>query len=69
MIIDSRKIKVYNIRAAERCRKEAGTMFCYCCLYYYITQATRTAAHTLAALAGLFVIHKLVSWALWIMSL
>ncbi len=44
-------------------------MFCYCCLYYYITQATRTAAHTLAALAGLFIIHKLVSWALWIMSL
>ena len=45
------------------------TNYIYCCLYYYLKAATRTAAHTLAALVTAFIIHKIVAWAIWIMTL
>lgn len=45
------------------------TNYIYCCLYYYLKAATRTAAHTLAALVMAFIIHKIIAWALWVMTL
>lgn len=39
------------------------------CAYYYITEFLRLAAFTAAGLALLFMIYKLVGWALWVMSL
>ena len=39
------------------------------CCYYYLRQALRITFNTLAAMALAFMIHKLVSWALWVMSL
>lgn len=45
------------------------TNYIYCCMYYYLMAATKTAAHTLAALGIAFIIHKLVSWALWALAM
>ena len=45
------------------------TAFVAICLYYYGRECARLAAFTVAALALLFMIHKLVAWALWVMSL
>jgi len=39
------------------------------CLYWYCREVARLAAYMLALLAVMFIIHKLVSWALWVMSL
>lgn len=39
------------------------------CLYYYGNVCARLAFYSLGVLALLFMIHKLVSWALWVMSL
>ncbi|MBQ7418635.1 MAG: hypothetical protein IJV18_11225 [Acidaminococcaceae bacterium] len=44
-------------------------VFTGCCLYYYGLEVLKLAAYTAAALALLFMIHKLVGWALWVMSL
>ena len=43
--------------------------FMGCCLYYYGSVCAKLAADVLTVLALLFMIHKLVSWALWVMSL
>jgi len=43
--------------------------FVGCCLYYYGREAVKLAVNLIAVLALLFMIHKLVSWALWVMSL
>ena len=43
--------------------------FVGCCLYYYIRECVELAAFTVAVLALLFMIYKLVSWTLWVMSL
>lgn len=43
--------------------------FVGCCLYYYGKEAGKLATYTVLALALLFMIHKLTSWALWVMSL
>ena len=43
--------------------------FVGCCLYYYGREAAKLAAYTAAVLVLLFMIHKMVSWALWIMGL
>ena len=39
------------------------------CAYYYTREFLKLAGYALAALAGMFMIYKLVSWALWVMSL
>lgn len=44
-------------------------VFTGCCLYYCGLEVLKLAAYTAAALALLFMIHKLVGWALWVMSL
>ena len=43
--------------------------FAGCCLYYYGRECVKTAEYTVTVLALLFIIHKLVSWALWVMNL
>ncbi len=43
--------------------------FMGCCLYYYGIECAKLAIDVLTVLALLFMIHKLVSWALWVMSL
>ena len=43
--------------------------FAAVCLYWYLTKVVSLAADLLAVLALLFMIHKLVSWTLWVMSL
>ena len=43
--------------------------FAGCCLYYYSRECMKTVAYTATVLALLFMIHKLASWALWVMSL
>ncbi len=43
--------------------------FLYCCAYYYVCRALEEALLLLAVLMGCFIIHKLVSWAIWVMSL
>jgi len=43
--------------------------FAGCCLYYYGLEVLKLAVYTVAALALLFMIHKLVGWALWVISL
>lgn len=43
--------------------------FVAACLYYYGSVCAKMAADVLAVIALLFMIHKLVSWALWVMSL
>ena len=43
--------------------------FMGCCLYYYSRECVLLAVDLLAVLALLFMIHKLTSWALWVMSL
>lgn len=43
--------------------------FMGCCLYYYGSECAKLAANVLAMLALLFMVHKLVSWALWVMGL
>ena len=44
-------------------------MLIYCYLYFYAAEALKLAAKTLAVLTGMFVIHKLISWGLWVLSL
>ena len=39
------------------------------CIYYYCTEIGRAAAMAAAILTTAFAIHKIVSWALWVMSL
>ncbi len=39
------------------------------CLYYYGSVAARLAVMLLAMMALLFMIHKLVSWSIWILTL
>lgn len=39
------------------------------CAYYYTREFLRLAAFTAAGLSLLFMIYKLVGWALWVMSL
>ncbi len=43
--------------------------YVYCCTYYYTRQITETGSLLLAVLMGCFAIHKLVGWAIWVMSL
>lgn len=43
--------------------------FVAACLYYYGREAAKLAIDIAMVLALLFMIHKLVSWALWVMSL
>ena len=52
-------------------RKECAVMnnFYYCCAYYYASQIAKTAGTVLAVLACMLVVHKLVSWALWVLSM
>lgn len=39
------------------------------CVYYYTKELFRYLAYAFCTMCVLFVIHKLVSWALWIMSM
>lgn len=39
------------------------------CLYYYSRTAVESLGVLVATLAGMFFVHKVVSWALWVMSL
>ena len=39
------------------------------CLYYYVSQAFRSVTYAIMALWLAFIIHKLVSWGLWVMSM
>ena len=39
------------------------------CLYYYGRECAKLVVYVAGALALLFMIHKLVSWALWVISL
>ena len=39
------------------------------CFYYYLSQISRSAAYAIGALWLAFVIHKLVSWAIWVMNM
>ena len=39
------------------------------CLYYYVSQAFRSVTYAIMALWMAFIIHKLVSWGLWVMSM
>ena len=39
------------------------------CAYYYTREFLKLTAFTVAVLALLFMFYKLVSWALWVMSL
>ena len=43
--------------------------FILICAYYYGLKVIQTVAYTAAVLAIAFMIHKIVSWALWVMSL
>ncbi len=43
--------------------------FALMCAYYYCTVMIRNAAYTVAALLLAYMIHKIVSWAIWVMSL
>jgi hypothetical protein len=43
--------------------------FAAVCLYWYLSIVVSLAADLLAVLALLFMIHKLVSWTLWVISL
>ena len=45
------------------------TSYVAICLYYYATKAFRPVLYSFGILWLAFVIHKLVSWALWVMSL
>ena len=39
------------------------------CCYYYLRQALRITFYTMGALWLAFIIHKLFSWAVWVLSL
>lgn len=43
--------------------------FVAACLYYYVKETAILTGLLLAAVAVLFIIHKLVGWALWVMNL
>jgi len=43
--------------------------FMAACAYYYGLECAKLAAYVAGVLTLLFMIHKLVSWALWVMSL
>lgn len=38
------------------------------CAYYYTRELVKYSAYAAAALVLLFIIHKLVSWGLWVLS-
>ena len=38
------------------------------CLYYYMSQAFRSVTYAMMVLWLAFIIHKLVSWGLWVLS-
>ncbi len=38
------------------------------CLYYYGSQLFKTVFYTAGVLALAFMVYKLVSWALWVLS-
>ncbi len=42
--------------------------YAYCCIYYYLRQIMETSFFLLAVLMGAFMIHKLVSWAVWVLN-
>lgn len=39
------------------------------CAYYYTRELLKYVAYVMAALGFLLTIHKIVSWALWVLSL
>lgn len=39
------------------------------CLYYYVKETVVLTGLLMTAVALLFMIHKLVGWALWVMSI
>ncbi len=43
--------------------------YLYCCFYFYAKETLSMIPLLLATLTGLFVIHKLVGWSIWVMSL
>lgn len=43
--------------------------FVAACLYYYGRETVKLSIDVAMVMALLFMIHKLVSWALWVMSL
>ncbi len=43
--------------------------YIYGCAYFYTTSLIRNSILLLAVLMGAFIVHKLVSWAIWVMSL
>lgn len=43
--------------------------FSIICLYYYCSEIMKHTMYAAVALTMLFVIHKLVSWGLWVLSL
>lgn len=43
--------------------------FVAACLYYYFKETIVLTGLLMAAVAVLFMIHKLVGWALWVISL
>lgn len=43
--------------------------FVAACLYYYVRETAILTGLLMAAAAILFMIHKLVSWVLWVLSL
>lgn len=43
--------------------------FVAACLYYYVRETAILTGLFLTAAAVLFMIHKLVSWALWVLGL
>jgi hypothetical protein len=43
--------------------------FVAACLYYYVKETIVLTGLLMAAVAVLFMIHKLVGWALWVISL
>ena len=51
----------------ESIMKQAS--FMAICVYYYTKELLRYLAYAFCTVCVLFVIHKLVSWALWVMSL
>lgn len=43
--------------------------FIAACMYFYGRECAKLAADVAAVLALLFMVYKLVSWVLWVMSL
>ncbi len=43
--------------------------YLYCCSYYYAKRTGEINSLLLALFTGAFIVHKLVSWVIWVMSL